>query len=503
MARLASLAVDLQANTAKFRSGMEQAAGVMSKFRSGLGLLRDLSIVTGLNLGNLMSAARRGAQAITNIVNEQRPMINAAIDTAAKFGMTTEALQGLRHAAGEAGASAEELDAALLPMLRNIEKLALGAGGPAAKSLERLGLNAKALAALPLDQRFLVLADAMAEIPTQAERVLHTVNILGKGASNLANTLAVGSDGIKELMEDANKLGKVFSSVEAQQVANMNVALARFGKAIDGLKTQVTIQLTPFIEEAALAFNRFTTEGVHIREMFEENAPAVIDFVSNFASIVSVLDTCITAFRLFFSGLKEIFMAIEFTTAAVGAKVFGSNGFFGAWKDGISVAWDELEKKQEDLKNKFANKQDSDLIAKRVRNSLMGVIERSRARAQQAVGDQTELGALVEAARSRKVAAEQAVADLLEEQNKKLREQAGLSKKFRVGPFALWRGDARFGTQAPSEDMQAARTEVRESRVALAQLVQQQKQTQLLGDVSRSLKDPWRNPFAFGGARAS
>lgn len=499
MARLASLAVDLQANTAKFKSGMNDAAGVMSKFRSGLGLLRDLSIVTGLNFANLTSAAKRAVQAITNVVNEQRPMIETALNTATAFGMTTEALTSLRFAAGEAGASAEELDAALLPLLRNIEAVAQGAGGPAAKSLERLGLEAKALAAMPLDQRFMVLADAMAKIPTQAERVLHTVNILGKGASNLSNTLAVGSEGIKELMDDAGKLGKVFSSVEAQQVANMNTALARFSKAVDGLKTQITIQLTPFIEEAANAFNRLTTDG---RNMGDVVAGAVQEVANGFAALLTVIGAVEKAVLRF-----QINATAALGLAAKLAEFTGAKGtagrILGVDPSQLDAGHQGLLKQIEEYEKRIAKINQGGGLGEQLRAYVARVIDQSRARARAAVGDQTEIEAQLDAARARKIAAEQAVADIIEAQNKKLREQAGLQQRYKIGPFALLGGDARFGMRGPSEELTAARTEVRESRVAVAQLEQQKKQTELLGQVNRNLKDPWKNPFAFpGNARA-
>ena len=90
--------------------------------------------------------------------------------TADKLGVTTEALAGLRHAAELTGVSTGTMDMAMQRFTRRAAEAAKGTG-EAKGALRELGIDAESIVRLPLDEQMNVVADAMAGVESQSDKV--------------------------------------------------------------------------------------------------------------------------------------------------------------------------------------------------------------------------------------------------------------------------------------------------------------------------------------------
>jgi hypothetical protein len=106
----------------------------------------------------------------------------ANIDARAKLAQsmrtTVESIQTLAQAGELAGVSMGEIEQATKQLTRRLSEAAGGAG-PATEALRRLGLTARELQALPLDQRIVAIQDALNQFVPEAERAAVASDLFG------------------------------------------------------------------------------------------------------------------------------------------------------------------------------------------------------------------------------------------------------------------------------------------------------------------------------------
>jgi hypothetical protein len=173
--------------------------------------------------------------------------------TADKIGTTTEALSKLRYAADLTGISTTTMDMALQRFTRRTAEAAKGTG-EAKGALKALGLNARALVDMPLDQRMLALADAFAEETNEAQKLALAFKLFDSEGAALVVTLGKGREGLKEMFGEAKALGIVMSGDAAEGVEDANDALTKLATMFKGITNQVVAKLAPAIEALATAF---------------------------------------------------------------------------------------------------------------------------------------------------------------------------------------------------------------------------------------------------------
>jgi len=197
--------------------------------------------------------AAAGAAAIAvsaAIVRSNISSIDALAKTADKLGLTTDALAGLRFAAEQTGIAQTTLDMALQRSTRRIAEAAQGTG-EAVKALDTLGLSAEDLAAKSPDQQMRDIADAMANVEGEGNKLALAFKLFDSEGAALVNTLRGGSASLDEFQSQAEKLGLAISRVDAAKVEAANDAINRMNSGLKGAAQSVTVTLAPVI--AALA----------------------------------------------------------------------------------------------------------------------------------------------------------------------------------------------------------------------------------------------------------
>lgn len=181
---------------------------------------------------------------------------DALAKTASKIGTTTEALSKLQYAAGITGVETNTLNMALQRFTRRTAEAAQGTG-EAKGAIKELGLDARKLQQLPLDQQMMKLAGAFGNVKSDADKLRIAFKLFDSEGAALVNTLALGEEGLEKLFGRAKALGIVMSGEAAAGAEKANNALSDLFAIAKGLKDQFSAALAPAIEHVATMLTDF------------------------------------------------------------------------------------------------------------------------------------------------------------------------------------------------------------------------------------------------------
>lgn len=241
------------ASLAAFAAGPATAA--IRVFQAGLnkgfgGVRRIAGFLSGIH-GQIMGLAGAfGVMGASAAVAMKFDQIDGLKEVADNLGVSTARLSELRHAATLTSSSAEAMDGGLKKLAKNLG-VAAAAGGPVADVLAELGLNAAALAAMPVTESFVEISEAMTGIENATDRARIATALFGKSGVDMLAVLQLGKKGLGEMAIDAQKLGASINDIDATRVAQANDAFDRMKAAIGGVAGQIAIKLSPLIEDAA------------------------------------------------------------------------------------------------------------------------------------------------------------------------------------------------------------------------------------------------------------
>lgn len=243
MASVGSLTVNLRANTAKFKQDMRQSTKEVQTFGS-----RVRKAFASARTGFFAVAA--AAAATTLVFRKLSADIDSTAKVADKLGATIQELTTLRQAAAEAGVAATTLDMAIQRMTRRLSEAAIGTG-EAQGAIKELGLDAKALRdAGPLGA-LVMIADAMKQVESQADKVRLSFKLFDSEGVALVNIIGEGSDKLREMEGFIDGVGTISRSAAAE-MEQLNDAMSRLGTTISETSKRgagrVATFLNPLIE---------------------------------------------------------------------------------------------------------------------------------------------------------------------------------------------------------------------------------------------------------------
>ena len=202
-------------------------------------------------LGSRMAMA--GASAVTAFVGATKVFANAGDalrDMSMRTGASVEALSSLGYVAAQSGTDLGTLEAGMRRMQKVV---AAGRDGnkAAAEAFAQLGISLEELGQMTPDQQMLRIGDALASIPDPADRAAAAMKIFGKGGTALLPMLSEGSARIKEMQAEAERLGVVMSTEDANAADEFNDSLARLGYVVKGGANVIGASLAPAMTQLA------------------------------------------------------------------------------------------------------------------------------------------------------------------------------------------------------------------------------------------------------------
>lgn len=252
-----SMAAGAAAATAAVAGLGAVAAGAGGSVSSFGGILKGALVGTGV--GALISTLTSLAKKIFDVRGTLEGMHQAA-NVAGTLGISTRALGSLRRVAQEVMVPVETLDAGLDRLQRVIGE----AGNPTtemAAAFRVLGLDARQLAAIPLDQALGRVADQINALPDPASRAAAVVSLFGRSGQGLLDVLARGSAGFAAMQAQMSSLGSSDAGNNPERVTIAFIALEKafgaIGKAIATAVAPVLADVVTMVADIVVGIGRF------------------------------------------------------------------------------------------------------------------------------------------------------------------------------------------------------------------------------------------------------
>ncbi len=186
----------------------------------------------------LAGAAAAAGSAFASLVVSGFKAADALGDAAERAGVSVESLSRLKFAAEQNDVEFSSLATAIKRWQVTLSEASTSAD-KAAGSVGLLHLNAADLKQLSLEDQLGRIADQFKRIQDPADRTRVAVELFGRAGEQLVPLLMQGSDGIKALTAEADKLGITLDEKTTRSVDKADKALKKLKATIDSFGSRV------------------------------------------------------------------------------------------------------------------------------------------------------------------------------------------------------------------------------------------------------------------------
>lgn len=248
MAENRELALVLKLVADQFQSELKNSQGALGQFNNFIKDWKTQLVAAGTALFAV-------AKSTANYGDE-------LFKTAQKVGIQVEALAGLQHAAQLADVDHQQLQLGLQGLSRAMIDAAQGAG-EGMEAFRRVGVSATDAQGRvrPMQDVLLDLADVFARSQDGAGKTEVAMKLLGKSGVEMIPFLNQGKAGIRELMDEARRLGLVMSEDDAKAAEAFNDELTRLQAALKGMTLAVGRELIPTMTQLIELFRNLGVGG--------------------------------------------------------------------------------------------------------------------------------------------------------------------------------------------------------------------------------------------------
>ncbi|CAK2104449.1 Phage tail protein [Vibrio crassostreae] len=266
MSDIAKLTVALYANSAQFVSELEKSQKKATNWSA--------KVSNSFNVAAKATAAAAAASigALSLLYKQQSEWIDQTAKHADTIGITTEALTQFRHAAELTGVGTKNLDTSLQRMTRRIAEAAAGTG-EAKSALDELGVSAEHLNSVTPEEQLYVLADAFSQVESQSDRLRYAFKLFDSEGVKMANMLAGGAEGLRDMADEADALGITLNRIDAAKIEMANDAMYKVSASTQAWQKNIAVELAPLLASVADEITNATKAaggfGVVTAEVFD------------------------------------------------------------------------------------------------------------------------------------------------------------------------------------------------------------------------------------------
>jgi hypothetical protein len=322
VATIGKVSAVFSASTAGLKSGVNEASASFKKLSADVASLRSkmgtLMAIQGAKLfGQVASAARDAAMSLVNMGSAQSETIDKTSKLSRRLGMTYGELSGLALAGDLAGVSMDQIGMAATKADVAFVKAAQGSK-QAQSAIAGVGLSVDQLQNKTPAERFKMMADAIAGLPTPAERARASIQLLGKSGADLLPLFEGGAGSIRKATEEAERFGLALTDEQGVAVEGMNDAFTRAYQAVQGVVGQVVAYLAPALQGVTDTFTNLIggIGGANIGQFIGEGIIAGAEF---FATVADSIISGLTSVWEFVSTVVEQFGGVTSLFSAAGS----------------------------------------------------------------------------------------------------------------------------------------------------------------------------------------
>ena len=181
--------------------------------------------------------------------------VDKTADMADGLGVSTEALQRLRHVAALSGIDADTLDSKLGKLTMSLESAKDGTG-PTADALRELGLSYGELSAMNPDEQIMAISTAMKSYNGNMPKISIGNALFGKNSAKFVNMMNQGGDAIRATGKEA----KVFTKEQIRQAESFDKTWNKATNAFESVWVGLGTSFIPVISAALDDFTKFMSD---------------------------------------------------------------------------------------------------------------------------------------------------------------------------------------------------------------------------------------------------
>lgn len=256
--KVGGIIIEIATDIAKIQSDMGKA---VSLYEKGTRKITRLFQAVGVSIGSAF--AIRG---VVNWVGAATEAMAATSKLSQSLGMTTESLSTLQYAARLADLPTEDLSTGVRQLTKNL----MGVKGPtkeAAAALRSIGVATNA--GHDAESWIKAIADGFQRMPDGATKTAAALELLGKTGTSWIPLLNGGSENLRAMADEAERLGLKLSESAAREAEAFRDEIDRLKASFDGLGVTIGTAVAPALKTFFETWNRGILEGHEFRGLAE------------------------------------------------------------------------------------------------------------------------------------------------------------------------------------------------------------------------------------------
>lgn len=353
---IGALRVVIGADTTGVQRGLRETS-------TGMAGLRRAIVPTVAAVAALGAAFTAVAATMYGMARAEMNVIDSQAKLARSIGGTVTGLRAMKLAAEDNGI--DGLESSLNRMNRRLGAVEM-AGGPAAETVKRLGLDIKALAEMDVDDRLASIADSIHDSGISAQEAARHLQQLGFQQAEATTFFMQGGDAIRAARDEIEAFGLAVDMISAARIEEANTQLSRMQLVTQGLRTQLAVALAPTLLELSQRFANVARAIMTAMTRVDEFSDAAEDLGANrdiinfayrsglaIANLVDTLNKAVLGFNVITSSFKAAWNDIRVVLANVGRDQTGISELFNpeAYKKQEEEFKQVLEDQAESLRN--------------------------------------------------------------------------------------------------------------------------------------------------------
>lgn len=264
----------------------------MTNTLNGMLNLDAQTLVLAGSFAAVAAAVVEAEKALISLTIESAAYADEILTQSVVTGLSAEALQEYQYAAELVDVSLDTLTSSQSKMIRSMDAARRGSKEQA-KAFDKLGIGVQNADGTLRDAQevFGDVIDALGAISNETERDAIAMTIFGRSARDLNPLIKAGSDGLRELTQEAHDVGYVMGEEALDALGAVDDQLQRMNRSSEALKNQIAVGMAPAVEnlmkKGTDLFVRLqaAAEGSGILEVFG----ALLDVVSALEPLFDVL----------------------------------------------------------------------------------------------------------------------------------------------------------------------------------------------------------------------
>lgn len=264
----------------------------MTNTLNGMLKIDTQTLVTIGTFAALAAAVAEAEKALISLTIESAAYADEILTQSTVTGLSTEALQEYQYAAELVDVSLDTLTSSQTKMIRSMDAARRGSKEQA-EAFDKLRIGVQNADGTLRDSQevFGEAIDALGAISNETERDAIAMTIFGRSARDLNPLIKAGSDGLRELTQEAHNVGYVMGEEALDALGAVDDQLQRMNRSGEALENQIAVGMAPAVEnlmkKGTDLFVRLqeAAEGSGILEVFG----ALLDVVSALEPLFDVL----------------------------------------------------------------------------------------------------------------------------------------------------------------------------------------------------------------------